>query len=232
MIREINLYSASSKYGNIHPVEKLLVVLVSLIGCSYTENKCIILGNIILFSLLNILAKNPFKVVKKFISIVGTFFLFTAITLLWEGNTISYILLLVLRVINGAISISFLALTTPINHIVALMSKFDSIRDVADIIKSMERFLMLVEDDCEITFKAMKSRAGFSGFKKSVKDFGNGLGIIFRNVMIRWKDINLSLKNRCYCGKHSYCNNFTLSKKRISMIAIYVCTMVVLCYLV
>ncbi|MEG1002885.1 MAG: CbiQ family ECF transporter T component [Clostridium sp.] len=221
MIRLINLYSNNSKLAYIHPVEKIIIVLFSLIGCSYTKNIYIIIGNIFLFLLLNIIAKNPLVIVKKFIGVALVFTVFTSITMFWQGQSISLILLVVLRGINGAITLSFLALTTPINHIVAVISKFEYTRDIADIINQMERFIMLLEEDFNLTFKAIRCRGGFSSFKKSVKDYGLGFGIIFKNLISRWREINISLKNRNYRGRHNYSFNFKFNKIIISLVVLY-----------
>lgn len=221
MIREINLFSLSSKYCDIHPLEKLSLVLISLISCSYITNYYVILCNIIFFVILNVVAKNPFIVVKRFISIIGVFFIFTIITLLWQKTSIDYILLLALRVINGALSIAFLALTTPINHLVYLLSKNEYLRDIGDIIKSMERFLVIIEEDFSLTFRAIKCRGGFGSFRSSIKDFGIVCGVTLKNLMSRWREINMSLKNRCYSGRHNYSYHFKKSKFQIVGIILY-----------
>ncbi|MGG7177030.1 CbiQ family ECF transporter T component [Clostridium paraputrificum] len=212
-------------------MEKIGLVLVSLISCSYTENIYIILGNIVFFIILNIKAKNPFNMIKKFICITGAFFIFTAVTLLWQGNSVEYIVLLLLRILNGSLTIAFLSLTTPINHLVYLMSKFEYLRDVGDIIKVMERFISVIEDDFVTTFKAMKSRAGFCGFKNSIIDFGKVCGITFKNLIFRWREINLSLKNRCYVGKHNYNYSFKLSKVRVTFVIFYLFTVILMNYI-
>lgn len=222
MLREISLFSLNSKYCYIHPLEKLGIVLISLISCSYTNNQYMILGNIVFFIILNIIAKNPFTVIKRFIGITSTFFIFTAITLLWQRTPIEYIILLALRVLNGAFSIAFLSLTTPINHLVYLFSRSEVLRDIGDIIKSMERFLIIIEDDFSLTFRAIKSRGGFGSFKSRIKDFGIGCGIVFKNLINRWKDINMSMKNRCYSGRYNYSYCFKVSKIQVIGIIIYV----------
>ena len=221
MIREISLYSLNSKEAHIHPIEKILLSMLSLCICSYIENYYLIIFNIILFIILNYIANNPIKIINKFIVISFSFFIFTAITLIWQGYGYEYISLILLRSINGAITISYLALTTPINHIAYIISRYSWGIEIADIIKSMERFLILIEEDFSINFKAMKARGGFSGFKKSVKDFGKVCGLTFQNLIFRWREINISLKNRCYKGKHNYNYNFKSSKIIIFLIIMY-----------
>lgn len=221
MIKLINLYALNSNYAKVHPLEKILVVLISLISCSYTENIYLIMLNIILFIGLSIKAKNPYNIIKKFLTIVIIFSIFTTITLIFTYD-IKYIVIILLRAINGGLTISFLALTTPLSHIVYLMSKSNFTREIGDIAKSMETFILVIEKDFEITFKAIKSRGGFSGFKKSVNDFAKVCSIVMKNLFSRWKEISEGLKNRCYTGKYNYSYNFNSSKKRGLLIILYV----------
>ena len=229
MIREISLYSNNSRLTDIHPLEKLSLTLISLIGASYINNNYILSVNILFFIILNILSKNPKSLINKFISIALFFGIFTALSLWWQGYDFIYILTLLLRGINGALSIGFLALTTPINHIVYLMSKNKWTRDIGDIMKSMERFIIIIEEDFSTTFKAIKSRAGFCGFKNSVIDFGRTCGLVFKSLIFRWREINLSLKNRCYIGRHNYYYQFESNRYRIDFIVAYCILMLSFC---
>ena len=231
MIREISLYSTNSRLSDIHPLEKLSLTIISLVGASYLNNNYLLITNILIFIILNNLSKNPISIINKFIIIALFFGVFTSISLWWQGYEYSYILTLLLRGINGALSISFLALTTPINHIIFLMSKSNWTRDIGDIMKSMERFIIIIEEDFSTTFKAIKSRAGFCGCKNSIRDFGRACGLVFRSLIFRWREINLSLKNRCYVGKHNYYYQFTSNKYRIILIGIYLILMILCCFI-
>ena len=231
MIREISLYSTNSRLSYIHPLEKLNLTIISLVGASYINNNYLLIANILIFIILNNLSKNPISIINKFIIIALFFGVFTSISLWWQGYEYSYILTLLLRGINGAVSISFLALTTPINHIIFLMSKSNWTRDIGDIMKSMERFIIIIEEDFSTTFKAIKSRAGFCGCKNSVRDFGRACGLVFRSLIFRWREINLSLKNRCYVGKHNYYYQFTSNKYRIILIGSYLILMILWCFI-
>lgn len=231
MLREINLYSNNCKLLNVHPIEKILLITISLIGCSYTENVYIIAFNICLFIILSIAAKNPWSLIRKFIIISMIFSISTAITMIWQDQSIILVLLVIFRGINGAITLSFLSLTTPINQIVALISKYEGVRDVADIIKATERFIILLEDDFDLTFKAMRCRGGFGNFKKSLKDYGKAFGLILKNIFIRWEEMSLSLKNRCYRGRFNYSANFEIDRKIIVQIMIYFLVFLLAIYL-
>lgn len=228
MLMEVSLYSSNSNYSNIPPIEKLLLVLISLISCSYTKNSYILVVNILFFIFLNLRARNPLKIVWQFFLASLLFGGITAVALFLQGYDLKYVVIILLRGINGAFTIAFFALTTPINHIVYVMSKWEYTRDIGDIIKTMERFIILLEGDFFISFNAIKSRGGFDGFMNFIKDFGKCCGIVFRNMMIRWQEINISLKNRCYNGRHTYSYEFSLSKLRLISIILYLFTIITL----
>ena len=228
MIREINLHARINKNTYIHPLEKLMITFISLILCSYTENIYIILFNIMLISILVLKSKVPLKIVGKFLAIGFTFSFMSIIPILFIGNNIS-ILIIILRTLNGALTISLLSLTTPLDHIISLVSKSDFLRDVGDIAKSMERFLIIIEDEFNITFKAVKSRGGFNGYKNSIKDFGYVCSLVIKNLFSAWKEIRDGLNNRCYNGKHNYVFNFSINNKRLISIILYGIMSLILC---
>ena len=231
MVREISLYSINSKLANIHPLEKLTLVIISLTGASYIQNNHILIANILFLIVLNIISNNPKSIIYKFIFIYLFFGIFTSISLWCQGYNFSYILTILLRGVNGAVTIAFLALTTPINHLVYLLSKSKWTRDIGDIMKSMERFIVIIEEDFSITFKAIKSRAGFGGCKNSIRDFGRACGLVFKSLIFRWREINLSLKNRCYVGKHNYYYSFKYNKFRVASIIGYLILIVLCCFI-
>lgn len=226
VIRLINLYSNSSKLLLVHPLEKLTFMLASLIVCSYTESLELIIINIAILIIVNLIARNPWEMLNKFIFISLVFSISTSVSMLWQQQPYELIYLVILRGINGAITIAFFSLTTPINHLVYIMSKSSITRDIGDIIKSMERFIILLEDDIKITFVAIRSRGGFAGCSNSIKDYGRGFSIVFKNLFMRWREIQLALDNRCYSGKLSYIESFKYNWLSIICISTYILLLV------
>ncbi|NFM04491.1 hypothetical protein FDB52_06125 [Clostridium botulinum] len=220
MVRDVNLYANINKFKYVHPYEKLTITLISLILCSYVNKNSIIILNIILFLSLCFFTKVEFKVLIKFLKIAIVFSLLTSISFIFEKQY-SLMLLLFLRSINGAICIGFFALTTPINHLVYILNKNKYISDVADIAKSLETFLIIIEKDFEVTFKAMDSRGVDSRYINKLICFGKVCAVVFKNLIYRWKEINQGLKNRCYRGKHYYSYEFKINYKNYICIVIY-----------
>ena len=214
------MYAGINKMSNVHPMEKLIIMMIPLLWGAYTEKYEVIVFNIVIMILLGFLAKISGKMMRKFISVALLFALSSAIPLLFERRY-AFIILILLRAINGAIAISVFALTTPINHVVYLMSKNKYLGDLADVAKSLETFLIIVEKDFEITLKAMRSRGQGLRYIDKLKSIGKVCGVVFKNLIYRWKEINEGLKNRCYTGKYNYSYEFKVNYKNDIFIVIY-----------
>lgn len=212
MIREINMYAGINKMSNIHPMEKLLILLIPLLCCAYTEEYKVIMFNIIIVALLGFWSKTSGKMMRKFIYIAMLFAFGSIIPFIFEQRY-GLIMLFLLRTINGALAISIFALTTPINHLVYLMSKNNYLSEIADIAKSLETFLIILEEDFVMTLKAMRSRGEGLRYIDKLKSISKACGVVLKNLLYRWKEINEGLKNRCYVGKYHYSYDFKINYK-------------------
>lgn len=212
MIREINMYAGINKMSNVHPAEKLLILLIPLLCCAYTEEYKVIMFNIIIVALLGFFSKTSGKMIRKFIYIAMVFAFGSIIPFIFEQRY-SLVVLFLLRTINGAVAISIFALTTPINHLVYLMSKNNYLSEIADIAKSLETFLSILEEDFMVTLKAMRSRGEGLRYIDKLKSISKACGVVLKNLLYRWKEINEGLKNRCYIGKYHYSYSFKINYK-------------------
>lgn len=222
MFQEINLYSNLSKFKDISALQKISLVFLSLIYVGMSKDIYMIIFNCLIFVFINYISKNPLKVVLKIVLISLTFSIFSSFGVFINKISINEIILINLRSLSGALSIGFLALTTPITSIAKLLSKFDSLRDISDLLILTERFLILIEEDYRKIFVSIKSRYGFRDFKSSIKDFGKCLGSLFKNMFYRLKEIKVSSQNRCYSGKLYYSYESRLSKSMFLFIFIYI----------
>lgn len=227
MIREINMYAGINKMTNVHPMEKLLILLIPLLCCAYTEEYKVIMFNIIIVALLGFWSKTSGKMMRKFIYIAMVFALGSIIPLVFEQRY-SLIILFLLRTVNGAIAISVFALTTPINHLIYLMSKNSYLSEIADIAKSLETFLIILEEDFTITLRAMRSRGEGIRYTDKLKSISKACGVVLKNLLYRWKEINEGLKNRCYMGKYHYSYDFKISYKNYIFTIAYVSVNIIL----
>ncbi|MCY6372163.1 CbiQ family ECF transporter T component [Clostridium ganghwense] len=221
MLRLIIALSKTSKLSIIHPLEKALLALGPIVICGFANNPIPLIINILVFILIHMISKNPMKIVVKFIFATTLFALLSSITFVFDYGII-YCSVILLKSISGGIGLAFIALTTPIDDILYFGSKNDGLRDVCDIAKSMERFLILIEDEYIVMNKSIKSRSGFNTFSLKVKNIGKMAGLLFINTMRRWTEIRDGINSRCYRGYMPYMEKkFDFSLKRFSCVLIY-----------
>jgi cobalt/nickel transport system permease protein len=155
--------------------------------------------------------------VVKFAVTLTLFGLISTITFVFDYG-IYYSLVVVLKTLSGAMALSFLALTTPIDDIFYFTSKMHWLSDITDIAKNMERFIVLIEDEYHIMYKAMVVRGGFGSFKAKIHDTGKLAGLLFVNSMNRWREIKDSIDARCSRGCMAYIRKeFAFSTLRVAL---------------
>lgn len=221
MFRIISTLAKTSKLANIHPLEKAILTITPIIIAGLSIDWVLPAVNILIFAILHAAYKNPARIVLKFMLGVGLFAVISSITFVFDYG-LMYCAVVILKCLSGGISVAFLAMTTPIDDLLGMMSKNDSLRDVCDIAKSMERFLTLIEDESSILYRAIKSRGGFDGFSVSISSTGRLAGLLFINTMKRWTEIKDSINSRCYKGYMPYLRKqFDFSPKRLGLICLY-----------
>ncbi len=228
MLRTVLSYSKLSKLANIHPIEKIILCILPIIALSFTTRCYPLVINIMFFLVLHIVYKNPMHIVKHFVEATFLFALVSSITFVFDYGWYST-LILILKAVSGGISVSFLTLTTPTDHVFYIFSKISWLRDICDIGKSMERFLILIDDEFQTLRKSMLCRGAFGGFKNKVKDSGSLAALLFINTLKRWKEIKDGINSRGYRGNIYYgFEEFHLSYKRIVIIVGYITFLIIL----
>ena len=167
------------------------------------------------------MAENNMKIVLKFTSHIAVFAAFSSLTFVFDYG-IKYVGIILLKSLSAGLCLSFLSLTTPIDQILYLISKNQHLKDMCDIAKSMERFLVLINEEYNIMYLSMKSRGGFGTFSSKIKDTGKLAALLFVNTMERWKSIKEGINSRCYIGYMPYLGeDFILSKKNLILACSY-----------
>ncbi len=222
MVKLIISLAKLNKISHYHPVEKLMISIIPIIIIGFCNTTFPIIVNILAFLILHVICENNKKVVTKYILAVAAFTSFSSLTLVFDYG-IKYILIVFLRGLSSGFCLSFLALTTPIDDILFILSKNSWLKDMCDIAKTMERFLIVIYDEYYILYKSMKSRGGFQGINHRIINTGKMAGLLFLNTMKRWKDIKESIESRGYRGYIPYLSKgFNLSGLRIFGICSYI----------
>ncbi|GAA0739183.1 CbiQ family ECF transporter T component [Clostridium oceanicum] len=231
MLKLISLLAKQSKLASIHPLEKMILSISPIIIIGFTQNYNIIILNILVFIILHLLASNNKKIFTKITLEVTGFALISSITFVFDYG-FYYVSIILLKSVSAGLCLSYFSLTTPIDDVLYFFSKIDFLKDMCDISKSMERFLVLINDEYIILYNSIKSRGGFESFSLKVKNTGKMAGLIFVNTMNRWKVIREALHSRGYRGYTPYLDkNFDFSLKRAILVIIYIVMLVLLVYL-
>ncbi|MEL5864273.1 cobalt ECF transporter T component CbiQ [Clostridium cochlearium] len=221
MLKLIMALSKRNKLTYRHPIEKVIISIMPIIMIGFTKNPIIIIGNIIFFAIMHKMAENNMKIVLKFTSHIAVFAAFSSLTFVFDYG-IKYVGIILLKSLSAGLCLSFLSLTTPIDQILYLISKNQHLKDMCDIAKSMERFLVLINEEYNIMYLSMKSRGGFGTFSSKIKDTGKLAALLFVNTMERWKSIKEGINSRCYIGYMPYLGeDFILSKKNLILACSY-----------
>ncbi len=228
MLRIIMLLSKTSKFSNIHPLEKSVLSITPIIILGFTQNYMIICFNILFFLVINLIFKNNKKIVIKITLEVTAFAAISSITFVFDYG-ILYTLTIILKSVSAGLCLSFFSLTTPIDDMLYCLSKRTYLKDMCDIAKGMERFLVVINDEYEILYSSIKSRGGFDEFKLKIRNTGKMAGILFVNTLIRWKTIKEGLDSRGYVGYMPYLDrNFDFSYIRFLSILCYIILIILL----
>ncbi len=221
MFRLVSILAKNSRINHIHPIEKILLAVIPIILMGYSNSIYPLIFNILVFGILHIVCRNSFKIVWKFTLATAAFAGISSIILIFDYGWY-YSIVLVLRTMSSGICLSYLALTTPMDDILYFCAKNKYLRDISDIAKSMERFIILIEDEYVVLYSAIKSRNGFSGFSNKIRNTGKMAGLLFVNTMKRWSDIRNAINTRCYRGNMSYLQKeFDFSIGRLILILLY-----------
>ena len=204
MLREVYLYSKTGLGIKYHPIEKLLLGILPLIIIGQKNNFLILTIYLIYFFFIEYYFKLPIRMIFKFFLLSAGFTLLSMIGLIISGYDYLDLVRLFYRTTIGALGISFIALTTDLDSILYLFSRFSFLREVCDIAKSMERFLFLVEDEFFVVKNAVTSRDCSTKYKVRLQNYGKIAACTFKNTILRWREIKDALEARAYNGNINY----------------------------
>lgn len=230
MLKLIMALSKISKLSNIHPGEKMLLSIFPIAAIGFSHSVVPIILNIIVFIILHAYSKNNRKIVTKFTLEIGAFAAFSSITFMFDYG-LSYCAIILLKSLSAGLCLSFFSLTTPIDDVLLILSKHNWLKDLCDITKSMERFLIVIDEEYYILYNSIKSRGGFDGFKLRIRNTGKMAGLLFINTMNRWKSIKDGIDSRGYRGYTPYlAKEFNFSFFRLGAVCLYTITLTLAIY--
>ncbi|CDF57282.1 energy-coupling factor transporter transmembrane component T family protein [Thermobrachium celere] len=220
MLKSVDMYSRNSSARYIHPVEKFIFCVFSIVIISSCENIKVMFLNLIFMILLHLYFKTPKKLVFKYILGIIVFSIVSGAVYSFEMG-IDFFRVILLRSFLSSLILTLFIFTTPIDDILGCLKRVSILKDTAEIMEMMFRFLFVLEDEMMLINKSMKSRCGFLGIKAKIEDTGRLSAVLFINTLKRYKEIKDALNTRCYIGRSSNLRNFSFSFKRLALILIY-----------
>ncbi len=171
---------------------------------------------------MNLISKNNKKIFIKITLEVTAFAAISSITFVFDYGIV-YTLTLIFKSVSAGLCLSFFSLTTPIDDMLYCLGKKEYFKDICDIAKGMERFLVVINDEYNILYSSIKSRGGFDTFKLTIRNTGKMAALLFINTLSRWKIIKEGLDSRGYVGYMPYLDrNFDFSYIRFLSILSYI----------
>jgi len=228
MIKEVILYSTSSRGRLVNPVEKLIFVLTAVISSNYFNTPLPFVINSGVFFFLHLYFKTPFNKVLKLIAEIAGFYFASSLIFIADKNIKGFLIANAKGVVNSS-ALTFLIFTTPVDDFLYLMSNTVFLKEIADLAKTMERFILLLEDELSLMILSAKARGGFDGFLNGIRSSAKIAALLLTDVLNRWKSIDEAISSRCFSGKIPYSKRkFNRSGKRIILIFLFTVLEIVL----
>lgn len=219
----IDSYAYTNRMYNVHPVEKLLFALLTMILCfefdAYTNIAVIIL----MFVVTVFKAKIPARVYIKLMLIPFSFLIISILTLIINvigdksvalislnifgvtlGITekgINTAVILFLRVLAVVSCLYFLALTTPVVDIINVLKKLKIPSLFLELLQLIYRLIFVLVEAAEEIYISQDSRLGYATLKNSYRSLGFLISSLFIKSYKDSQDLYVALEARGYNGE-------------------------------
>lgn len=201
MLRDIISLSSINKLSENRLLEKLTAFLLPIILLSASRSSAVpALVNAVVFIILVYRLEIPFKTLFSFMKGISLFVIMGAVPIALDRG-LDEAAILAARSLSSTMSIFVFSTTTPMEQVLYAVQKSSHLKEVAELARTILRFLILVEDEFKRIKKAMESRLGFLGFRNGFRSTAKILAVLLINLLKRWDEIEDSLKSRGYRGE-------------------------------
>lgn len=219
----IDRYAYTNKLANSNPYIKFVIVVISLGITTITKNNYINLSIFILMGFLTtMVAGIPLQKYLKILLLPMSFLLISIFTILISFGAVdiyiwsiklfnTYIgisqislndsVLLTTRVLGSISATFFLGLTTPLNNIILVFKKIHLPATIIELIVLIYRSIFIFLEEVGEIYMGQEIKFGYSSFNKSLKSTSLLLRSLFVRVMLRYKDMVISLECKLYDGE-------------------------------
>lgn len=219
----IDKYAYNNRLVNSNPFIKSLIVLIALSVSIITKNYYI---NLVFFMMMMFLTVVVAGIhIDKYLRILlipMTFLLISLVTILisiskvdlflWSmeffdyyigvtENSINEVMLLTTRVFASISSTFFLALTTPLNHIIKVFKKIRIPDFVIELMVLIYRFIFVFLEESQEIYNGQEMKFGYSNLKNSYNSISLLIRSLFTRLILRYKDMLIVLECKLYDGE-------------------------------
>jgi len=236
----IDKYAYINNLKTVHPTEKFIFAVLTLILSVLTNSVVVSLTIFILMSLSALfLAKIPFSYYFKILLVPFYFLIFGIIPILFDGiSTETYFTLAIFNFKFGINGISllksihifcktmgsisclfFLILTVPVSEIINILEKLKAPKLFLELMLLIYRFIFVLFDTSAKIQRSQISRLSGNNYKTRLRSAAKLLSSLFLFSLKKSDDIYNSLESRCYNGNIKFLGRkFTHSKMNIGLI--------------
>lgn len=219
----IDRYAYTNKLAHSNPYIKFIIVVIALSITTIIKNNFI---NLIIFFLMSFLttfaAGIPLRKYIKILTIPMSFLLISILTILISFSAVNiyisslkifnlYIgitkssleqaLLLTTRVLGSISATFFLGLTTPLNNIILVFKKIRLPETIIELIVLIYRFIFIFLEEVTEIRTGQEIKFGYSSFSKSLKSTSILVRSLFLRVMLKYKEMVVTLECKLYDGE-------------------------------
>jgi cobalt/nickel transport system permease protein len=105
------------------------------------------------------------------------------------------------RIIGGMSALIFIAVTTPMTDLFAVMRSWRIPEAVLDLAMVIYRIIFMIMDQLVQTYQSQRMRLGYSSFRESIGSFSTLCGSVFIASWDAGEDLVRAMDARCYAGR-------------------------------
>lgn len=220
----IDSYAYNNKLATIHPLEKTLFAILTMIICLMSKT---MITPILVLALMSggiiLKAGIPARVLAKLLAIPLSFLLISVLTIafslatdpsgFWFAHTFKSITIgirypdlitainLFLRSLGAVSCLYFLALTTPLTELITLLHKMKVPVIITELMVLIYRFIFVFLDTATTIRRAQLSRSGYVSTKSSFRSMSRLFSALLGKVFVKSQDLYNAMAARCYTGE-------------------------------
>lgn len=214
----------TNKLVNVHPLEKLIFAICTMLVCLTAKSMIIPVITVILMAVISVFAARiPIKFYAKLMLIPLSFIILgvlsiainiinNADTVLWSisiygkqigitGQSLDYSVRLLLKSFGTVSCLYFLSLTTPLIDIISILRKLKFPEIFLELMSLIYRLIFIFVRIAGKIHTSQASRLGYSSLKNQYRSLGQLISCLFIRSYKNVNDLFTSLESRCYTGK-------------------------------